>query len=139
MERRTFLKRLMIASAALLTHRLAKAKLPGQKPKEGIAEARVYRALNGAPDQNLNRVIELMGGIHRTIGAEDVVAIKPNVQWWNHGVPNLLAVKALVDAIFNRSGGFYGEVVIVENVHRGKSPWKHAGWSQNFDLNADLA
>ncbi len=98
----------------------------------------VYRALNGKPDQNIFKVIELMGGIDQFVGVNDVVAIKPNVQWWNHGVPNLSAVKMLVDIIFNRSGGFDGEVVIFENVHRGNLPWKHAGWARNFDHNSDI-
>lgn len=49
----------------------------------------IYRAVNGTPEQNLKKVIELMGGIERIIGSDDVVLIKPNVQWWNQGAPNL--------------------------------------------------
>ena len=40
----------------------------------------IYRAVNGTPEQNLKKVIELMGGIERIIGSDDVVLIKPNVQ-----------------------------------------------------------
>jgi hypothetical protein len=37
-----------------------------------------------------------------------------------------------------RSGGFFGEVVIAENCHRGSSPWKQAGWAHTFIRNSDL-
>lgn len=139
MQRRAFMKNILISLAGVLTHRTVGATMPKRSGPKGEPKTTVYRALNAAPDVNLNKVIDLMGGIHHAIGIEDVVAIKPNIQWWNHGVPNLLVVKALVDAIFNRQGGFDGEVVILENVHRGSEPWKHAGWSRDFDLNADLA
>lgn len=45
----------------------------------------IYRVLNGSPSENLTKVIELMGGIDKLIGENDIVVIKPNVQWWNHG------------------------------------------------------
>ncbi len=76
-----------------------------------------------------------MGGIRTLIGEHDVVVIKPNVQWWNQGAPNMLALKTLVDLIMERPGGFKGEVVIAENCHRGKTPWNSAGWSDNFERN----
>jgi hypothetical protein len=98
----------------------------------------LYRSLNGSPAENISRVSELMGGIENVIGSDDVVVIKPNVQWWSHGVPNLSAFKQLVDLIMNRAGGFNGEVVLAENCHRGAAPWKHAGWSTDFSRNSDL-
>jgi hypothetical protein len=109
----------------------------GKKPTKD-ARSLVYRAVNGRPDQNLGKVIDLMGGIEKVIGAEDVVLIKPNVQWWNQGAPNLLALKGFVDLVMARPGGFRGEVVLAENCHRGASPWQSAGWNQDFDRNADL-
>jgi hypothetical protein len=102
------------------------------------AKSTVYRAVNGKPDENLSKVIDLMGGIHKLVGPEDVVLIKPNVQWYNQGAPNLACVKTLVDLIMNRPGGFSGEVVLAENCHRGASPWNHAGWAATFERNADL-
>jgi hypothetical protein len=42
------------------------------------------------------------------------VVIKPNVQWWNQGAPNLLALKTFVDMIMDRPGGFSGEVIILQ-------------------------
>ena len=101
----------------------------------------VFRAVNGKPYQNMAKVIELMGGIENLIGKDDIVVIKPNVQWWNQGVPNLRAMKTLVDLIFSRPAGFTGEVDIAENCHRGDKPWEStaSGWAQGFSLNSDLS
>lgn len=100
----------------------------------------VFRAVNGAPNANMSKVIQLMGGIEKLIGTNDVVVIKPNVQWWNQGAPNLSALKAFVDLIMNRPGGFNGEVVLAENCHRGSKPWTsmHCGWAKPFSRNSGL-
>ena len=37
--------------------------------------------MNGTPAENLAKVIELVGGIEKIVGSDDVVLIKPNVQW----------------------------------------------------------
>jgi hypothetical protein len=49
-------------------------------------------------------------------------------------------LKALVDLIMNRPGGFNGEVILAENCHRGPEPWKslHSGWASRFEWNSDL-
>jgi len=99
----------------------------------------LYRAINGSPESNVIKVVELMGGIEKIIGYYDVVIIKPNVQWWNQGAPNLLALKTFVDLIMNRpGGGFDGEVIIAENCHRGKAPWNSPGWIHIFLRNSDI-
>lgn len=100
----------------------------------------IYRTLNGTPSENLTKVIELMGGIDKIIGKDDIVVIKPNVQWWNQGATNLSALKTFVDLIMNRPSGFYGEVVIAENCHHGREPWKDetTGWMKNFERNSDI-
>lgn len=115
-----------------LTRRLPCASTP----KTQLAPS--YRAVNGKPATNLAKVIEMMGGIENLIGADDVVVIKPNVQWWNQGAPNLAALKHFVDLVMGRPGGFRGEVVVAENCHRGASPWQHAGWTRAFERNSDL-
>ncbi len=99
----------------------------------------LYRVVNGTPESNIVKVIDIMGGIEKIIGADDIVVIKPNVQWWNQGAPNLSALKAFVDLIMEHPGGFRGEVVIAENCHRGKTPWKTAGWAQSFQWNSDTS
>lgn len=104
------------------------------------SQATIYRSLNGAPSENLTKIIELMGGIDKIIGENDVVVIKPNVQWWNQGATNLSALKTLVDLIMNRPDGFYGEVVVAENCHHGSEPWtdETTGWLKNFERNSDI-
>jgi hypothetical protein len=108
------------------------------KPMTVEAKGTVYRAINGTPQENLIKAIDLMGGIEKIVAEDDVVVIKPNVQWWNQGAPNLGALDAFVALVMERSGGFRGEVVIAENCHRGQQPWKSAGWAKAFERNADL-
>ncbi len=140
-DRRSFMK----AAAAGLAAGVRLTEAPSGSsgwagPNAAEAQATVCRALNGGPVRNLAKVLELMGGVQRLFGPDDVVVIKPNVQWWNQGAPNLAATRALVDLVFNRPGGFEGEVVLAENCHRGASPWvsKASGWAQDFERNADL-
>ena len=103
-------------------------------------QCRIYRAINGTPSQNMSKVLDLMGGIERYIGAEDIVLIKPNVQWWNQGASNIAALNTLVQLIMQHPDGFKGEVAILENCHRSASPWAAAntGWVPVFKKNADL-
>jgi uncharacterized protein (DUF362 family) len=113
-------------------------RLIGNSISEGSSI--LYRSINGTPEQNIRKVIELMGGIEKIIGSDDVVLIKPNVMWWNQGAPNLAALKTLVDLIMERPRGFQGEVILAENCHRGSSPWTStgSGWVHDFERNCDL-
>ena len=138
-SRRGFLKKTILALIALCFGRKVLAQ-PVAVPRTGKVEGTVYRALNGGPAVNLQKVIDLIGGIEGIIGADDIVVIKPNVQWWNQGAPNLAALKTFVDLIMNRPGGFKGEVVVAENCHRGPTPWDStsSGWAHPFEINSDL-
>lgn len=104
-------------------------------------QCRIYRAINGTPPENMAKVMDLMGGIDQVIGAEDIVLIKPNIQWWNQGASNIAALNTLVRLIMQHPAGFKGEVVILENCHREAAPWsaKNTGWVPVFERNADLA
>ena len=84
----------------------------------------VFRAANGRPEENLAKALDLADGVERIVGSDDVVVVKPNVQWWNQGAPNLAAVNALVELIMDLNGGFRGEVLRAENCHRGPRPWE---------------
>ena len=137
-SRRDFIKRIMISIGGFAFAPNAFAKATVSKGPLEEAKATVYRSVYGTPVENIAKVIELLGGIEKIIGKDDVVVVKPNVQWWNQGVPNISALSALVELIFIRSGGFNGEVVIAENTHRGSSPWKHTGWQRGFDRNSDI-
>lgn len=138
--RRQFLQKILMVMSALSLERPVKAQKLRSSGKTDVTICDLYRSINASPAENLSKVIVLMGGIEKIIGADDVVVIKPNVQWWNHGVTNLSALKQFVDLIMNRAGGFDGEVVLAENCHRGLKPWQseHSGWAPSFVRNSDL-
>ena len=137
--RRRFLRNIILALITLPfgSRSFAQKSVPPKLTSTPLIN--LYRALNGTPAQNLTKIMELMGGIEGITGPYDVVVIKPNVQWWNQGVPNLSALNTFVDLIMDRAGGFDGEVVIAENCHRGLQPWEHAGWHATFSRNSDLS
>jgi hypothetical protein len=119
---------------ALLSATTSRKKMAGEQLRT------LYRSVNGTPRENLAKVFDLMGGVGKFVGQDDLVVIKPNAQWWNQGAPNLSALKMLVELIMERPGGFRGEVVLAENCHRGPSPWTSvdSGWKHEFDRNSDL-
>ena len=41
----------------------------------------------------MSKVIDLMGGIGQLSAMHDIVVIKPNMQWWNQGAPNIAAIE----------------------------------------------
>jgi len=100
----------------------------------------IYRSLNGAPESNISKIVELMGGIEKLFGRDDVIVIKPNLQWWNQGAPNLAALKTFIDLIMERPGGFNGEVIVADNCHRGSNPGKssNSAWAHRFEWNSDI-
>lgn len=78
----------------------------------------VIVARNGTPIENMENVIYMAGGIERFIDYDDIVVLKPNGQWPKQGYTNTLSMKALIDIILNRPGGFAGEVIVAEHIHR---------------------
>ena len=78
----------------------------------------VLVAKNGTPAENVLAVLAAAGGVERFIDADDVVVLNPNGQWPKQGYTNTECMKALIDAILARPGGFTGEVIIAEHVHR---------------------
>ena len=138
--RRQFIKNFLVATGATVFGYNLPEKFQSTRKIARDVQSSVYRALNGSPSENLSTVIKLLGGIEKIIGEDDVVVIKPNVQWWNQGASNLSALKTFVDLIMNHPSGFYSEVVIAENCHRGSEPWKseNSGWMRNFERNSDL-
>ena len=137
-NRRQFIKKVAAAFLTMAFGHTVRAQSLTTKRKTEDASCSLYRAVNGSPAENIEKTIELMGGIEKLIGADDIVVIKPNIQWWNQGVPNLLALKTFVDLVMERPGGFTGEVVVAENCHRGPKPWQSAGWVTPFERNSDL-
>jgi len=114
----------------------------------------VYYAKNGTPDQNINRLLEIMGGISHFVGGDDVVVIKPNGQNIRHAGTNTSSLKAVIDLILSIPG-FTGEIIIAENVHtanpntnplnmwnvtdhRFNGPWSFNSLLQYYRDNRDL-
>lgn len=138
--KRQFLRKITLALGALALGRSVSVEETSPRKQTVIPSCTLYRAINGKPDMNIAKVVELMGGIEKIVGTDDLVVIKPNVQWWNQGVPNLSALITFVGLIMNHPGGFDGEVVLAENCHRGSSPWTamNSGWCRSFSRNSDV-
>ena len=79
---------------------------------DGIS--RVYLSRGGSPENNVQQVIKMMGGIEKFIGTSDIVVLKPNAQWWNQGMTNTDAMKGFIDMVL-AIPDFSGEVIIAEN------------------------
>lgn len=109
-----------IATASLINPR-SRPSVPVASARAGAATHHVYVARNGTPVTNVQAVIDLAGGIASFVGYDDVVVLKPNGQWRNQGYTHTLCMKALIDVILDRPGGFGGEVIIAEHVHRNSS------------------
>jgi hypothetical protein len=115
LTRREFLKALgVFAAVPVLGRRLGRLDMP-EAPSQAVD---VYVARNGTPVTNVEAVIALAGGIQRFVDHDDVVVLKPNGQWPNQGYTHTLCIKALIDVILNRPGGFGGEIILIEHVHR---------------------
>lgn len=137
-SRRRFIQNLLTFTGALILKSNAQSSPVIQREKQMNAQTTVYRSINGSSSENMKKVLELIGGIETIIGLNDIVIIKPNVQWWNQGAPNISAVNTFISLIMERPGGFRGEVILAENNHCGSSPWNSAGWQKPFDRNSDL-
>jgi hypothetical protein len=145
LNRRDFVKAMVAAGFGLASRSYASISESAiynmqHVPRNFQPSSVIFRSVNGTPSDNLTKVLELMGGIEKLVGPDDIVLIKPNVQWWNQGAPNLAVLKAFVDLVMERPGGFKGEVVLTENCHRGVRPWEShsSGWANRFERNSDL-
>ena len=103
----------------------------------------VYISRNGTPQQNVAKVVEMMGGIEKFVGKNDIVILKPNAQWWNQGRTNLAAMKGFIDMVLDIPE-FLGEVIIAENHHYMDEALPEAekdnirGWTHISDINGSI-
>jgi len=103
----------------------------------------IFIARNGSPQHNVAKVIEMMGGIEKLVGVNDIVILKPNAQWWNQGRTNLAAMKGFIDLVLNIPD-FKGEVIIAENHHfmdvslREREQDNIRGWTHLSEINGDI-
>lgn len=96
-------------------------------------QAFIYEVKNGTPEQNVAKVIEMMGGVDHFIGKDDIVVLKPNAQWWNQGMTNTNAMKGFINLVLSIPG-FKGEIIIAENHHCLNlcNTCNIRGWSTRF-------
>ncbi len=124
-SRRAFLKQSAFLTGCGIVPQLMRLKTA--RAAEG-APSRIYVSRNGTPATNMQKAIELAGGITSFVDADDVVVLKPSLQWGNQGYTHTLATKALIDIILSRPGGFSGEIIVAENTH-GKEENTDRGWA----------
>jgi len=103
----------------------------------------IYLMKGGTPEENIKGVLEMMGGIQKVIGVNDIVVLKPNAQWWNQGRTNLAAMKGFIDLVLNIPN-FKGEVIIAENHHfmdesipKGEKD-NIRGWTHFSEINGNI-
>lgn len=95
----------------------------------------VHLSKNGTPEQNISKLLEMVGGIESIFGKKDIVILKPNAQWWNQGMTNTNAMKQFIEEVLNIPE-FSGEIIIAENHHYAKD--NSRGWTtenRNGDFN----
>jgi len=131
--RRQFIKGIgAIATASLIKPR---SQQPVSVASARDATHHVYVARYGTPVINVQAAINLAGGIESLVDYDDVVVLKPNGQWRKQGYTNTECMKALIDLILNRPGGFGGEVIIAEHVHRPPPPASNNAMSGSYCWN----
>jgi len=89
--------------------------------EQAITGGQVIVSRNKAFDENVRSVVNKAGGVGAFINRDDVVVLKPNGQWRWHGYTHTGCMKALIDMILAYkwpAGGFTGEILIAEHVHR---------------------
>jgi hypothetical protein len=95
----------------------------------------IYESKNGTPEQNMAKILEMLGGIETLIGKDDIVIIKPNGQKIKHNMTNTNTMLEFINQVLSIPG-FSGEVIIAENNHC--HPANTAGWTtehKNGDYN----
>lgn len=111
------LRRKLRAGIARLTRSPEFSRTPPLLPHDPARERRtIFVAQGGTPAENVDRVLDKLGGIGTVVGKDDLVIVKISAQWWNQGMTNAAAVKRTLEHILERPG-FSGEVVVFENTH----------------------
>ena len=130
--RREFLK-IGAAAASLLGLRVVPSWVRAAS-RSPAAPASVYVARNGTPVANVQQAIALAGGIQQFVGYDDAIVLKPNGQWPLQGYTHTECMKALIDVILDRPGGFGGEIIIAEHVHRDATQTLASNYCWNMSL-----
>ncbi|HEX9090461.1 MAG TPA: hypothetical protein VF831_03180 [Anaerolineales bacterium] len=132
LTRKEFLKSLgVFATIPLLSNKLRWLERLVHAQNQAVD---IYVVRNGPPALNVKWVIELAGGIQRFIDKDDVVVLKPNGQWPNQGYTHTQYIKALIDVILIRPGGFSGEIILTEHVHRSPTEAMEGDYCWNMSV-----
>jgi len=135
MSRRSFIKKTGEGTGVVLvSSMLGENVSPGYTYSDDYSH--IYVASDNGPVQNLENVIQMMGGIQNLFGLNDIVVIKTNAQWWNQGSPNLAATKRFIELILDIPG-FVGEVIVCDNNHRWH-PSANGAWANTFEINSNV-
>jgi len=132
--RRDFIKKVLSGTGATFFGLNYMSKVDGKELKFSGSSAHVYVSKNGTPEQNVEKLIDMLGGIDSIISPDDIVVLKPNCQWWNQGTTNISSMKKLIEMILDISG-FSGEIVVAEN-HQKPVPYSR-GWTKTNEINGD--
>lgn len=89
----------------------------GKAPRPVSALPQVFLAKSGSPAGNAAALLEAAGGIENLVGAEDLLILKPNSQWYAQGMTNTDLMAAVIEAVLARPGGFRGEILVADNHH----------------------
>jgi hypothetical protein len=133
---RRYIKRFLLEVEVLITPKDRVSPSPDQ-----VSE--IFLARHGSPQENVAKVMEMMGGIERFVGANDIVILKPNAQWWNQGRTNLAAMKGFIDLVLGIPG-FSGEIIVAENHHFMDASLPEGekdnlrGWTELGEINNDI-
>ncbi|MCP4745250.1 MAG: DUF362 domain-containing protein [Desulfobacteraceae bacterium] len=100
-------------------------------------DSKVFLVKNGSAEQNVKKIIELLGGIEKFVEKNAIVILKPNAQRFNQGMTNTDAMKGFIDLVLEIPG-FQGEIIIAENHQYQKN--ECCGWvtkqrNGQFNLN----
>jgi len=132
LNRREFIKRISAGAAFLsFPYRIKKSRAQSGNSSD---LAHVFVSKNGTVEQNVEKVLNMMGGIESFVSPDDIVILKPNCQWYNQGTTNITAMKKLIEMILDIPG-FNGEVIVAEN-HQKSTPYSR-GWTKNNVINGD--
>jgi hypothetical protein len=129
--RRQFLTSAATVTATALLNPLEHLSASVQAPSQAH---HVYVAKNGTPTTNVQSAIALAGGIQIFVGYDDAVVLKPNGQWPRQGYTHTGCLKALIDVILDRPGGFAGEIIIAEHVHRNPTTALSGSYCWNMSV-----
>jgi hypothetical protein len=134
-NRRTFIEKIGLASAVLSTDIFKASEILG---KQKSNSKKIYLSQHYHPAQNIENIVNLLGGIKSFINTDDIVLIKINAQWWNQGSSNLAAIKRFIELVLSIPN-FNGEVIIFDNNHRGVNPLSYGAWNTLFEINSDVS